>query len=133
MATKKSKVYSSKRKSSNRTYVNPTRHARQKMYGETPWKHYRRRFLFHNPKCYVCHSKATVIDHIVAHKGDRQLFEDVRNHMPLCAPCHNTITTKFDRDYKVGETIEPKAKWLERKRMEFNNDCSIRIIPNYKK
>jgi 5-methylcytosine-specific restriction enzyme A len=132
MATKKPKVYSNKRKSTNRTFVNPTRHARQKMYTETSWKTYRRRFLWHNDKCYACGVKATVIDHIVPHKGDRKLFEDTRNHMPLCSRCHNTVTTLYDRDYKIGETIGPKAQWLQKRRVSFNNESKIRVLPTYK-
>jgi len=132
MATKKPKVYS-KRKSNNRTFINPTRHARQQMYKSSDWTSYRRRFLFHNPKCYVCYSRATVVDHTVPHKGDSKLFEDTLNHLPMCAPCHNTVTTLFDRNYKIGETVEPKAKWLNRKRRELNVETKVRIMPTYKK
>jgi 5-methylcytosine-specific restriction protein A len=35
---------------------------------------------------------AEVIDHIVAHRGDPQLFWDETNWQPLCKACHDHKT-----------------------------------------
>ncbi|MGM9590559.1 MAG: HNH endonuclease signature motif containing protein, partial [Faecousia sp.] len=35
---------------------------------------------------------ATVVDHIIPHRGDRKLFWDESNWQPLCKDCHNRKT-----------------------------------------
>ena len=71
----------------------PRPSASQRGYG-AKWQAYRTRFLRENPYCKLCHdagrlTRATVVDHIEPHKGDKRLFWDRSNHQPLCAPCHN--------------------------------------------
>jgi 5-methylcytosine-specific restriction protein A len=39
---------------------------------------------------------ATVVDHIIPHKGDKRLFWDIKNWQPLCASCHGIKTAKED-------------------------------------
>lgn len=41
-------------------------------------------------------ARATVLDHIVPHKGDYGLFWDKGNWQPLCATCHNRKTATED-------------------------------------
>ena len=53
-------------------------------------------FLLTNSRCKFCLSMgrivaATVVDHIVPHKGDLLLFWDSSNWQALCAPCHSSI------------------------------------------
>jgi 5-methylcytosine-specific restriction protein A len=50
-----------------------------------------------NALCRVCRVAgvrvaATVVDHVVPHRGDERLFWDVTNWQPVCAPCHNRKT-----------------------------------------
>lgn len=58
------------------------------------WQKYRDAFLKRNPLC-VMHQKlgqvvqATVVDHIIPHRGDQSLFWDKSNHQALCESCHN--------------------------------------------
>ena len=40
--------------------------------------------------------RATVVDHIIPHKGDQKLFWDTRNWQPLCKPCHDKKTATED-------------------------------------
>ena len=40
--------------------------------------------------------KATVVDHIVPHRGDQKLFWDEANWQPLCKPCHDKKTWNED-------------------------------------
>ena len=58
------------------------------------WRRARAAFLVRHPLCALCQSQgrtvaATVVDHIVPHRGDRKLFWQQANWQPLCAPCHN--------------------------------------------
>jgi len=62
------------------------------------WQKARRRFLTQHPLCVVCQSidqvtAATVVDHIIPHKGNQELFWDESNWQPLC---------KFHHDQKTG-------------------------------
>lgn len=61
------------------------------------WRAYRESFLRKHPLCKACEDRgrvaaATVVDHIVAHRGDSTTFWDKSNHQPLCVPCHATKT-----------------------------------------
>jgi 5-methylcytosine-specific restriction protein A len=65
------------------------------------WRAARRRFLMENPLCDTCNLKgrvaaATVVDHIVAHKGDQGLFWDETNWRSSCKPCHDARTDEGD-------------------------------------
>lgn len=60
------------------------------------WQQARERFLFANPLCVYCKAKgrvtaATVVDHIVPHRGDMDLFWDQSLWQPLCASCHSAV------------------------------------------
>lgn len=73
------------------------------------------------------------MDHLVAHKGDKELFEKTGNHVPLCVVCHNTVTAKFDAKYVVGASVEPKTQWMNetRARTEIQKDKkfpSVKVI-----
>lgn len=65
------------------------------------WARYRKSFLAAHPLCRECAKRnlivaATVVDHIVPHKGDYDLFWETMNHQPLCAECHNRKTATED-------------------------------------
>lgn len=67
----------------------PWRH----LYGRK-WDKARLRFLDKNPLCVRCLAKgltvvATIVDHIVPHKGCLRLFWDRLNWQALCASCHS--------------------------------------------
>lgn len=71
------------------------------------WQQARRRFLSINPLCVECQSTgivkaATVVDHIVAHKGDQRLFWDESNWQSLCTACHNHKTATQDSNFAAG-------------------------------
>ena len=52
------------------------------------WQRYRMAFLAFNPSCKMCGAPATVVDHIIPHRGDDRLFRDPNNHQPICTHCH---------------------------------------------
>lgn len=61
------------------------------------WREARARYLRLHPLCAEClrahkAEPATVVDHIVPHRGDPKLFWDERNWQPLCKPCHDRKT-----------------------------------------
>lgn len=66
------------------------------------WKQARERFLRHNPLCRFCEEKgitteATVVDHVIPHKGDKKLFWDQSNWQPLCKHCHDSTKQRIER------------------------------------
>ncbi len=66
------------------------------------WQKARLLFLKANPLCVKCkeagvYTKATVVDHIVPHRGDKTLFWDTNNWQPLCKKCHDHKTMTQDR------------------------------------
>lgn len=73
------------------------------------WRKYRLGFLQQHPLCVLCAVSgppggngkpmvvaATVVDHIRAHKGDQQLFDDPNNHRAVCKPHHDSRTDEGD-------------------------------------
>lgn len=71
------------------------------------WQKARDRFLKAHPLCVRCLkdgqlTPATVVDHIIPHRGDQGLFWDENNWQALCKPCHDKKTMTEDRlfEYK---------------------------------
>ena len=61
------------------------------------WRKARTAFLKRHPLCVECLrngklSPATVVDHIIPHRGDQKLFWDEGNWQPLCKACHDRKT-----------------------------------------
>jgi 5-methylcytosine-specific restriction enzyme A len=61
------------------------------------WRHARRLFLKEHPLCIVCLSEgktssATVVDHVVPHRGDQARFWAVDNWQGLCRRHHDAKT-----------------------------------------
>ena len=61
------------------------------------WRKARKSFLTRHPLCAECLKNgaltpATVVDHIVPHRGDHVLFWDEQNWQPLCKDCHDRKT-----------------------------------------
>lgn len=65
------------------------------------WQKARKGFLLLNPLCVHCRDRgirtsANVVDHIIPHKGDSDLFWSKENWQSLCFSCHSTKTVKED-------------------------------------
>ena len=92
------------------TYLRYDRHRKsshQRGYDER-WRKYRKYFLDLHPICNICKTElATVVDHIVPHKGDMVLFWDKTNHQALCKRCHDVKTAREDGGF--GSTIVKKG------------------------
>lgn len=86
------------------------------------WQQERKAFLAANPLC-VFHKKrnqvvaATVVDHVIPHRGDLDLFWDKTNWQALCKPCHDSYKQAIERSGKVpgcsssGIPIDPNHHW----------------------
>ena len=73
-----------------------TRSASYRGYGNA-WQRVRKQYLAAHPLCVMCeaegrYSRATVVDHIQPHRGDRELFWDQSNWQPLCKAHHDKKT-----------------------------------------
>ena len=65
------------------------------------WQKARLFFLMQHPLCKHCNDEgfivsANVVDHIIPHKGDMQLFWDKDNWQALCQKHHNKKTATED-------------------------------------
>ena len=99
------------------------------------WEKYRKRYLEENPRCYACGGKATEVDHVVPHKGDKALFEKLDNHIPLCESHHSIVTGKFDRWHglKSGQELtNKKILFLNGLRSQNNLSFRVKVLPYYK-
>jgi 5-methylcytosine-specific restriction enzyme A len=74
--------------------------ARQRGYSRA-WERERDLWLAHHPDCNFCGKPATLVDHIIAHKGDQSLFWDWRNWQSLCTTCHNRHKQRLERSRDV--------------------------------
>jgi len=64
---------------------------------DSRWRKARALFLRRHPLCVECKRKgkltpATVVDHIIPHRGDMTLFWDQNNWQPMCRDCHDRKT-----------------------------------------
>ena len=64
---------------------------------DNKWNRARKLYLQKHPLCTECQKEgrltpATVVDHIIPHRGDEKLFWDEQNWQPLCARCHDRKT-----------------------------------------
>ena len=60
------------------------------------WNKARKIFLASHPLCAVCGAPATDVDHIIPHKGNKNLFWDQSNWQALCHSCHSRKTARED-------------------------------------
>ncbi|MBI9080845.1 MAG: HNH endonuclease [Pseudodesulfovibrio sp.] len=65
---------------------------------DSKWRKAREGYLRKHPLCVECEkqgkpkTKATVVDHIIPHRGDKEKFWDSSNWQPLCKSCHDRKT-----------------------------------------
>lgn len=67
------------------------------------WQKARLKYLHSHPLCVLCReqgrlTEATVVDHIIPHRGDQKLFWDESNWQALCKPCHDKKTWNEDKN-----------------------------------
>ena len=91
-----------------------TRPATKRGYGSR-WQKASKAFLQSHPLCAECmkqgrYTKATVVDHIVPHRGDQKLFWDRSNWQPLCKACHDRKTCGRITVRNTSTEMEPQSE-----------------------
>jgi len=76
------------------------------------WQQFRDSFLKAHPLCEECKrngkvTPATDVDHIVPHKGNKNIFWDENNLQALCHACHARKTVNEDGGF--GNAITPRG------------------------
>lgn len=66
------------------------------------WRKARLKFLQVNQLCEYCEARdiitiATVVDHRIPHRGDRELFWDESNWVACCETCHNSYKQRIEK------------------------------------
>ena len=98
--------------------------ARKRGY-DTRWEKARATHLRHEPLCRMCRARgvtttASVVDHIVPHKGDQERFWDKGNWQSLCGTCHDGAKQSLERTGvergcdESGIPLDPGHHWRER-------------------
>jgi len=105
----------------------PSERERQTAYQrgyDRSWQKYATRFKQQHPICAHCQrqgklSAAEHVDHIIAHKGDQELFWDRANHQGLCASCHSRKTTQEQAGtYDATEDQHQRRKQMHGRRQQ---------------
>ena len=74
--------------------------ARERGY-DAKWDRERAAYLYLHDTCGRCAMRpATIVHHIIPHRGDRSLFWNRRNWMPVCQPCHDGPIQRQERARK---------------------------------
>ncbi|QJC52796.1 HNH endonuclease [Paenibacillus albicereus] len=82
------------------------------------WRERRVRFLQQHPICLECYMEerltpATVVDHIIPHKGKKKLFWDENNWQPLCKRHHDIKTVTEDGGFGRGMGVRREKRALD--------------------
>ncbi|MCW8917157.1 MAG: HNH endonuclease [Magnetovibrio sp.] len=92
------------------------------------WKKARAKFLKEHPVCEgVCKedgrvAAASVVDHVIPHRGDLELFWDRSNWQALCKSCHDRHKQRLEKSGTVtgctesGVPLDPNHHWVKSKR-----------------
>ena len=86
------------------------------------WQRAREGWLRSHPLCVKCLARslvteASVVDHIVPHKGDSALFWNRENWQSLCKRCHDSDKQREERGLAVlgcdvdGTPVDPGHHW----------------------
>jgi 5-methylcytosine-specific restriction protein A len=95
--------------------------------GPTPynyrWQQARAGYLRKHPLCVRCQRvdkravAATVVDHIMPHRGDMVLFWNKANWQSLCSNCHNGYKQRLEKTGRevgcdlAGRPVDPNHHW----------------------
>jgi 5-methylcytosine-specific restriction protein A len=69
-----------------------------------------------HPLCVKCGRAASLVDHILPHKGNQELFWNSDNWQSMCATCHNIKTASEDGGFgnSIKPTDDPLPNWLQK-------------------
>jgi 5-methylcytosine-specific restriction enzyme A len=91
------------------------------LYGSR-WQRARLGYLAEHPLCVMCQEQgrvtaATVVDHIIPHRGDMELFWDSDNWQSLCKPHHDSTKRRIEHSGSEigcdvsGMPVDPGHHW----------------------
>lgn len=72
------------------------------------WHKASKAYRYNNPLCVMClkqgkYTQSEVVDHIIPHRGDKQLFWDECNWQALCKNCHDSVKQTIEKSgYEKG-------------------------------
>lgn len=80
-------------------------------YSQRVWREARAAQLSREPLCRRCAGQgrivvATVVNHIIAHRGDWALFCDPANHESVCKTCHDGLIQSEERTGGAVKSLE---------------------------
>ena len=83
--------------------LHPDRSSAAKRGYGSKWQRVSKAYLRKHPLCVKCQAQgryvqATVVDHIVPHRGDKNLFWNESNWQALCKSCHDRKTWTEDNN-----------------------------------
>ena len=92
---------------------------------DSRWQKARATFLRKHPLCADHQQRghivpATVVDHIIPHRGDQALFWDTGNWQSLCKLCHDSHKQRLEKGGVVvgcnlaGLPLDPRHHWLRK-------------------
>ena len=87
--------------------LHPDRPSAESRGYNSKWRKTRAAYLRKHPLCVRCmadgrYVKATVVDHVIPHRGDQQLMWDESNYQALCKKCHDKKTWTEDKNPIYG-------------------------------
>ena len=93
-----------------------------RLYDKRRWRRLSRTFLAAHPLCGMCEqvgkvTLATLVDHIVPHRGDVTKFWDHANWQSLCTSCHSGAKREFENTGRIrgcdidGVPLDPGHHW----------------------
>lgn len=77
---------------------------------DSRWQKARKAFFARSPLCNQCLKNgkitaATVVDHVLPHRGNMKLFWDTSNWQSLCSTCH-AKKTAFETGHRIKEIVD---------------------------
>jgi len=88
---------------------NAPEHEWTSLYNSARWRREREQYLKENPSCVYCGKDAEVVDHRIAHRGEKELFWDHDNWQSLCKDCHTKKTWAEIRE-RAQKTKQDRTK-----------------------
>ena len=87
------------------------RHPWRNWYKLAAWKKIRKQRLQADPLCVMCLAEgvtraASVVDHVVPHKGERELFFSYANTQSLCETHHNRDKQRMEARGEIESPIQ---------------------------
>lgn len=103
----------------------------RRLYKTARWRAMREQHLAIHPLCVWCKQEgrteaATVVDHVLAHRGDERVFFDGRNLQGLCKRHHDGAAQSRDRTGRIrgcdvhGFPLDPQHPWAIARRARAN-------------